>query len=189
MASSQLVEAKKKPKVEGKPRFNHRRSFTPKKPSFTVPTQGLEHIIFNKTGTAKAASTFNLNLEAISRHVANRLKFDGPLAAVAICELRDPTITFSDNPEDSSNLVKTTKWQRKYNHAHDQQKWWDKNTQKINNLVMQHSMPVMKTKLLTMDSWAKTSATQDGITLLKTICEICHKKDSNTDAMTILNLV
>jgi hypothetical protein len=55
-------------------------------------------------------------------------------------------------PTDPSNLVETTKWQRKYNHAHDQQKWWDENTQKIYNLVMQHSMSEMKTKLLTMDS-------------------------------------
>jgi hypothetical protein len=59
------------------------------------------------------------------------------------------------------------KWQRKYNHAHDQQKWWDENTQKIYNLVMQHSTPKMKTKLLMMDSWAATSAAQDGIGLLK----------------------
>jgi hypothetical protein len=50
--------------------------------------EGLKHIIFNNTGTAKAASTFNLNLEAISEHVANHLKFDRPLAALAICELK-----------------------------------------------------------------------------------------------------
>jgi hypothetical protein len=33
--------------------------------------QGLEHIIFDNTGTAKAASTFNLNIEALSEHIAN----------------------------------------------------------------------------------------------------------------------
>jgi hypothetical protein len=76
-----------------------------------------------------------------------------------------------------------------YIHAHNQQKWWDENTQKIYNLVMQHSTPEMKTKLLTMDLWEITSATQDGITLLKTIRDIYHKKDSGTDATTILNLV
>ncbi len=106
-------------------------------------------------GTAKAVSTFNLNLKAISEHVANHLKFDSPLAALAICELKEPTINFPDDPEDSSNLVKTTKWQRKYKHAHNLQKWWDKNTQKIYNLVMQHSTTKVKTKLLTMDLWAK----------------------------------
>jgi hypothetical protein len=127
--------------------------------------QGLEHIIFNNTRTAKVASTFNCNLEAISEHIANHLKFDKPLAALAIHELREPTITFLDRSEDSSNLVETTKWQRKYNHTNNQQKWWDKNTQKFYNLVMQHSTPKMKTKLLTMDSWAKTSATQDGVVL------------------------
>jgi hypothetical protein len=47
----------------------------------------------------------------------------------------------------------------------------------------------MKTELLTMDSWAKTSYTQDGIALLKTICDICHKKEGSTDATTILDLV
>ncbi len=47
----------------------------------------------------------------------------------------------------------------------------------------------MKTKLLTVDSSTKMSTTQDGIMLLKTICDICHKKDSGTDAMAILNLV
>jgi hypothetical protein len=56
------------------------------------------------------ASTFNLNLEAISKHVANRLKFEGPLAALVICELKEPTITVPDDLEDSSNLVKTAKW-------------------------------------------------------------------------------
>jgi hypothetical protein len=151
--------------------------------------QGLEHIIFDNTGTAKAVPTFNLNLKAISEHGANHLKFDGPLEALAICELREPTITFPDDPEDSSNLVKTTKWQRRYNHAHNQQKWWDKNTQKIYNFVMQHCTPKMKTKLLTMDSWAKTSTTQDGIALLKTFHDICHKKDGSTDAMAILDLL
>jgi hypothetical protein len=70
MATPKLTEAKKKPKVEGEPRFP-RRSFTPKKPSFVAPTQGLEHIIFDNMGTAKAASTFNLNFEAISEHIAN----------------------------------------------------------------------------------------------------------------------
>jgi hypothetical protein len=47
----------------------------------------------------------------------------------------------------------------------------------------------MKTKLLTMDSWAKTSATQDGIALLKTIQDISHKKDGGANATTILDLV
>ncbi len=50
-------------------------------------------------------------------------------------------------------------------------------------------MPEMKTKLLTMDSWAKTSATQDGIALLKTIRNIFHKKDGGANAMTILDLI
>ncbi len=50
-------------------------------------------------------------------------------------------------------------------------------------------MPEMKTKLLTMNSWAKTSATQDRIALLKTIRDICHKKDGGANAMTILDLV
>ncbi len=40
-----------------------------------------------------------------------------------------------------------------------------------------------------MDSWAATSAAQDGIGLLKIIHDICHKKDGGTDAMTILDLV
>jgi hypothetical protein len=63
------------------------------------------------------------------------------------------------------------------------------NTQKIYNLVMQHNTLEMKTKLLRMDSWTSTSATQDGIALLKTICYICHKKDGGTIATTILDLV
>ena len=87
MATPQPAEAERKPKIEGGPRYP-RRSFTPKKPPFAAPTQGLEHIIFDNTGTAKAASTFNLNIEALSEHVANRLKFDGPLAALAIRELK-----------------------------------------------------------------------------------------------------
>ncbi len=130
MATPKSAEAKKKPKVEGAPRFL-RRSFTLKKPLFAAPTQGLEHIIFDNTGTAKAASTFNLNIEAISKHIANRLKFDGPLAALAVRELKAPTINFPNDPTDLTNLVETTKWQRNFNHAHDQQKWWDEITQKI----------------------------------------------------------
>jgi hypothetical protein len=151
--------------------------------------QSLEHIIFDNTGTAKAASTFNLNIKALSEHIANHLKFNGPLAALAIRELKEPTIIFPNDPMDPTNLVETTKWQRKHNHAHDQQKWWDENTQKVYNLVMQHSMPKMKTKLLTMDSWAKTSATQDGVALLKTIRDISHKKDGSANATTILDLI
>ena len=54
---------------------------------------------------------------------------------------------------------------------------------------MQHSMPEMKMKLLRMDLWTKTSAAQDGIVLLKTIRDICHKKDGGADATTTLNLV
>jgi hypothetical protein len=76
MATPKLAEAEKKPKVKGGPQFP-RRSFTPKQPSFAAPTQGLEHIIFDNTGTVKAASTFNLNIEAISKHIANCLKYDG----------------------------------------------------------------------------------------------------------------
>ncbi len=140
MATPQPAETKRKPKIEGEPRYP-RRSFTPKKPPFAAPMQGLEHIIFDNTGTANAASTFNLNIEALSEHVANWLKFNGPLTAVAICKLKEPTIVFPKDPSDSTNLVETTKWQRKYNHAHDQQKWWDENTPKIYNLVMQPSTP------------------------------------------------
>jgi hypothetical protein len=47
----------------------------------------------------------------------------------------------------------------------------------------------MKTKLLTMDSWAATSTSEDGIALLKTIQDICHKKDGGNNATTILDLV
>ncbi len=54
---------------------------------------------------------------------------------------------------------------------------------------MQHSTTEMKTKLLTMDLWAKTSAAQDGIVLLKMIRDICHKKDGGTNATTILDHV
>jgi hypothetical protein len=140
MATSQPAEAEKKPKIKGGPRFP-RRSFTPNKPSFAAPAQGLEHIIFDNTGTAKAASTFNLNIEALSEHIANCLKFDGPLAALAICKLKEPTIIFPKDPTNPTNLVETTKWQRKYNHAHDQQKWWDENTQKIYNLVINTPRP------------------------------------------------
>ena len=88
-----------------------------------------------------------------------------------------------------ATLIKTTKWQQKYNHAYDQQKWWVENTQKIYNLVMQQSMQEMKTKLLMTDSWTSTSTSQDGITLFKTICDIGHKKDGGMDATTILDLV
>jgi hypothetical protein len=56
--------------------------------------QGLKHIIFDNRGTAKAASTFNLNVKAISEHIATHLKFDSPLAALAICNLKAPTINF-----------------------------------------------------------------------------------------------
>jgi hypothetical protein len=189
MATSQPAKAKKKPKVKGTPQFNHPPFFIPKKPLFAAPTKGLKHIIFDNTGTAKVVSAFNLNLEAIFEYVANRLKFDGPLAALAVCVLREPTITFLDDTEDSSNLSETKNWQRKYNHPHNQQKWRDKNIQKIYNPMMQHSTPKMKTKLLIMDSWAKTSATQDGMMLLKMICDICHKKLGGTDATAILDLV
>jgi hypothetical protein len=59
----------------------------------------------------------------------------------------------------------------------------------IYNLVMKHSMQKIKTKLLTTDSLTNTSTTQDSIALLKTTCDICHKKEGGTDATTILDLV
>jgi hypothetical protein len=127
MATPKPAKAEKKPKVEGGPQFPHR-SFTPKKPSFEAPTQGLEHIIFDNMGTAKAASTFNLNIEANSKHTSNRLKYDGPLAMLAVRELKAPAMDFLSVPKDPTNLVETTKWQRNFNHAYNQQKWWNKNT-------------------------------------------------------------
>jgi len=81
MATSKPAKAKKKPKINGdKPRL-HRCSFTPKQPTFAAPMHGLEHIIFANTGTSKAASTFNLNIKALSEHISNCLKYNGPLAA------------------------------------------------------------------------------------------------------------
>jgi hypothetical protein len=121
MATPQPADAKKKIKVKGTLHFN-RWSFSPKKTMFTAPTHGLEHIIFDNTGTTKAASTYNLNIKAILEHVAHCLKFNGRLTALAICELKDPIITFPDDPTDPSNLIETTKWQRKYNHVQNQQK-------------------------------------------------------------------
>jgi hypothetical protein len=108
--------------------------------------------VFDNTGTAKAASTFNLNVEAISEHVAIHLMFDGLLAALAVRKLKEPVIDFPNNPNDPSNLVETTKWQREFNHKHDQKQWWFNNKQKFYNLVLQHLTPEMKTKLLTMDT-------------------------------------
>jgi hypothetical protein len=189
MATPQPAEAKKKHKVKVMLQFNLHQSFVSKKTLFVAPTQGLKHITFNNTGTPKAAFTFNLNLESISEHIANCLIYNGLLAALAICELKDPTITFQDDPKDSSNLVETTKWQKKCNHAHDHPKWWDHNTQKIYNFVMEHSTPEMKTKLLTIDSWTKMSTAQDEIVLLKTVRDFCHNKDGAADATTILDLV
>jgi len=55
--------------------------------------------------------------------------------------------------------------------------------------MMQHSTPKMKTRLLMMDLWAQTSTAQDRTALLKTIQDISHKKDGNTNATTILDLV
>ncbi len=135
------------------------------------------------------ASTFNLNISAILEHLANHLKYDGPLAVLAVCKLKEPKVEFPDDPSNTATLIKTTKWQQKYNHAYDQQKCWVENTQKIYNLVMQPFMQEMKTKLLIMDSWANTITTQDDIALLKIICNICHKKNRGTDATIILDLV
>jgi hypothetical protein len=73
-------------------------------------------------GTAKAVSTFNLNIEAISEHLANCLKYDGPLAALAVCKLKEPIIEFPNDPSNMATLIKITKWQRKYNHAYNQQR-------------------------------------------------------------------
>jgi hypothetical protein len=184
-----VAEAKKKPNVKGGQQRFHSCTLTQKKPAFASPTQCLEHIIFDNTGTAKAVSTFNLNIEAISKHLVNRLKYDRPLVALAVCKLKETTIEFPDDPSNMATLIKTTKWQHKYNHTYNQQKWWAKNTQTIYNLVMQHSTQEMKTKLLTRDSWTSTSTSQDGIALLKRIRDICHKKDGSTDAITILDLV
>jgi hypothetical protein len=88
------AEAEKKPKVEGGQQRFHNCTFTPKKPAFAAPTQGLEHIIFDNTGATKAASTFNLNIKAISEHLINCLKYDGLFATLAVCELKEPTIEF-----------------------------------------------------------------------------------------------
>jgi hypothetical protein len=118
-----VAEANKKPKVkEGQQSF-HCCTFTPKKPAFAAPTQGLNHIIFDNTGTAKVAFMFNLNLEAIFKHLANCLKYDGPLAVLALHELKEPTIEFPNDPSGMATLIKTIKWQGKYNHTYDQQKW------------------------------------------------------------------
>jgi hypothetical protein len=115
------TEADKKPKIEGGQQRFPRCTFTPKKPTFAAPTQGLKHIIFDNTGTATAASTFNHNIKAISEHLTNPLKYDRPLATLAVCELKEPTIKFPDDPADNANLVETAKWQRNFNHAYDQQ--------------------------------------------------------------------
>jgi hypothetical protein len=117
-----VVEAKKKPKVEGGQQRFHRCTFIPKKPAFAAPTQGLKHIIFDNTGTDKAVSTFNLIIEAISEPLANCLKYDGPLAALAVCKLKEPTIEFPNDPSDMATLIEMAKWQIKYNHVYDQQK-------------------------------------------------------------------
>jgi hypothetical protein len=130
------AEAKKKPKVKGGQQHFHHHTFTLKKPVLAAPTQGLKHIIFDNTGTAKAASTFNLKIEAISKHLTNRLKYEGPIAALAVCKLKEPTIEFPNDPSNTATLIETKKWQQKYNHAYDQQKWWAKNSQKIYSLVM-----------------------------------------------------
>ena len=130
MATPKPAEAKKKPKVKGdKPCFTCR-SFTPKKPTFTAPTQGLEHIIFDNTGTAKAASTFNHNIEALLKHIVNRLKYDGPITVLAVRELTAPTTVFPPDPTDMTNIVEKTKWQKTFNHAHNQEKWWTKKIKK-----------------------------------------------------------
>jgi hypothetical protein len=99
-------EGQKKPKVEGGQQRFHRHTFTPKKPVFAAPTQGLKHIIFDNTGTSKVVSTFKLNIEAISEQLANRHKYDGPLAALAVHELKEPTIEF---PNDLSNTAPSSR--------------------------------------------------------------------------------
>ncbi len=68
MSTPQLAEAEKKPKTEGGPRFP-RHSFTPKKPLLTAPTQGLEHIMFDNTATAKATSTSSSSLRRRTHHL------------------------------------------------------------------------------------------------------------------------
>jgi hypothetical protein len=116
MATPQLpaaAEAEKKPNVKGGQQHYPRCNFTPKKPTFTAPTQGLEHIIFDNTGTAKVASTFNLNIKAISEHLTNRLKYDRPLAALAVRKLKEPKIVFPDDPSNMATLIQTTKCQQK----------------------------------------------------------------------------
>jgi hypothetical protein len=62
MATPQPADADTKVKVEGTLHFNHQ-SFTPKKTTFAAPALGLKHIIFNNTGTDKAASLLTAMLK------------------------------------------------------------------------------------------------------------------------------
>jgi hypothetical protein len=95
---------KKKPMVSGRQQHYPSQPFK-KKPAFAAPMQGLEHIIFDNTGTAKAASNFNLNIKAISEHLANHLKFYGPLAVLAVCKLKQPVIVFPPDPLDNNQVA------------------------------------------------------------------------------------
>jgi hypothetical protein len=103
------AEAEKKPKVKGGQQRHPHHNSTLKKPTFIATTQDLEHIIFDNTGTAKVASTFNLNIKAIFGHLANCLEYDGPFAALAVCELKVPKIEFPNDPSNKATLIRTTK--------------------------------------------------------------------------------
>ena len=62
---------------------------------------------------------------------------------------------------------------------------WASNNQVIFNLFISNCPPEMETKLQGMKTWSEIDETQDGLMLIKLVCDITHKRDETAQCSNI----
>ena len=142
--------------------------------TFKAPTEGLEHIHFDYTGSTtstkgRETGKFQEKCDSLGEYLALKLGLKGGADTSAAVKTGTPPSFTSPGPKPGDDGLEDKIWEGKVQKYLRQKDYWEENNKLVYNLFLQHCTTAMRTKLKGLKEWDKVSADQDGLGLMKLV--------------------
>lgn len=161
-------------------------------PHMRANTPGAENVIFrlpNKTGRNTVAAVFEENLKTLAEVIPTTPSFKkgGPVISAHLLELKKPKEVEPPAPQADASEFEKLAYTKKCEEELNRREQFKTNNETLYFLLLQHCTSLFKSKLETMDTYARIKSTMDGIELAKLIKQISYSQDGGKMEMSIAN--
>jgi hypothetical protein len=154
----------------GSPPITTGSSGTSKQTKFDGKCEELKGHIFDCTDV-RQSDQYSRTVKEIAEYVGRTYKY-GADARMAVEQLARPTIEVPNDPPDDATKTQLRIWEKKIDEFVKRETYLDENLKTIYSLVWGQCTDIMRQKVESLETFESTSATYDGIGLLKAIKDV-----------------